>query len=140
MLELIFLAGSILGIAAMVFINSRLSIWTPARLEDLDDARQRLDTDAVGFDAGQGVMDREGRGALVEHADNSQIGLLTARGDTIVIRYLTPGSVRAAKLDGEGGMRISLEDFTFAPVRLDLEDTDTARFWADKLNAMQAGS
>lgn len=140
MLELIFLAGSILGIAAMVFINSRLSIWKPARIEDLDDASARLDTDAVGFEAGQGVVDRDGKGALVEHADHSQIGLLTARGDTIVIRYLTPGSVRAAKLDGEGGMRIALDDFTFAPVTLNLEDTQTARFWADKLNAMQAGS
>lgn len=138
MIELIFLVGSLIGIGAMVFVNTRLPIWSPARLTDLDDARQRLDVDAVGFRPGLAVLDRDGKGALVEEEQGDRIGMLTARGAEIVIRYLDPGSVKAAKLDGEGGMRISLDDFTFAPVELSLDDNEQARFWADKLNALQA--
>lgn len=138
MLELLFLAGSALGIAAMVFVNTKLSIWKPARLHDLEDAKRRLDVDAVGFRAGNGVLSADRTGALVEDASSPRIGLLTSKGDNMVIRYLTPGTVKATRLDGAGSMRIALADFTFAPVTLTFDDNSEARFWADKLNALQA--
>lgn len=137
MIDLIFFVGSILGVSAMVYLNHRLKVWTPARIESLDEARQRLDVDSVGFHAGPGVVAPDGQAALVEDAGADRIGLLAARGDNVVIRYLDAGSVRAAKMVDDG-LNIVLRDFTFAPVRMRFDDSAEARVWADKLNSMQA--
>jgi hypothetical protein len=131
------LIGSLIGIAVMVAANAWLGLNEPARLSRLDDASARLDTDAVGVDAGEGILAEDGSAALVEAADHSVIGLLVARGDGLVIRYLKPGLVRAARI-GEGGqLTIKLADFTFPPVTVPLGQSAHIRLWADKLNAMQ---
>lgn len=132
------LLGSIVGISAMVAANHYLGLHTPAVIASLDDAKRKLDIDAVGFRAGTGVLAEDGRSALVEEAGAARIGLLSTQGDTVVIRYLDPGSVRAARMEEGGAITLSLNDFTFAPIRLGLGDAGEARMWADKLNALQA--
>ncbi|WP_300556857.1 hypothetical protein [Maricaulis sp.] len=132
------LLGSIVGISAMVAANHYLGLHTPAVIASLDDAKRKLDIDAVGFQPGRGVLAEDGRSALVEEAGASRIGLLSTQGDTVVIRYLDPGSVRAARMEEGGAITLSLNDFTFAPIRLGLGDAGEARMWADKLNALQA--
>lgn len=138
MVLILVLLGSVLGISAMVAANYYLGLHTPAVIASLDDARRKLDIDAVGFNPGPGVLAEDGRSALVEEAGGQRIGLLSTQGDTVVIRYLDPGAVRAARMEEGGSITLSLNDFTFAPVRLGLGDAGEARMWADKLNALQA--
>ena len=131
------LLGSVIGISVMIGLNVWLGLNQPARLRNVAEAIAHLDTDAVGFEAGEAVMAEDGSAALVESADGAAIGLLAARGDTFVIRYLTPGLVRATRI-GEGGhLTIKLTDFTFAPVDFRFGASPQIRHWADKLNALQ---
>lgn len=131
--------GSIAGIGLMVLLNQRLGLNTPAQIASLEDAIRHLDTDQVGFTPGDAVLlADDGRSAVVEEAGTGRLGLLAARGDGVVIRYLGPGSVKSAKM-GEGrDIMLRLDDFTFAPLTIQLEDTHEARHWADRLNALQA--
>ncbi len=131
------LLGSVLGISAMVGLNLWLGLSRPARLANIDDAIARLDADAIGFDAGEAVLAEDGSAALVESADGAAIGLVAARGDTFVIRYLTPGLVRATRIGEGGNLTIKLTDFTFAPVDFRFGASPQIRHWADKLNALQ---
>lgn len=133
------LLGSLAGIGLMVLLNQRLGLNTPALLRSIEEAKTRLDEDQVGFRAGRAaVLAEDGRAALVEEESTGRLGLLAARGDGIVIRYLGPGSVKAARM-GEGrDIVLRLNDFTFEPLRIQLADTGTARQWADRLNTLQA--
>ncbi|MFS2317816.1 hypothetical protein RMQ97_07750 [Maricaulis sp. D1M11] len=139
MVFLLILAGSVAGIAAMVVANIYLKPFRPAEIVSLDDAAHRLDIDAVGFQPGEGILAVDGRSALVEERNGERLGLLVARGSDVVIRYLVPGMVRSARLDGQGGVRLSLKDFTFAPVDIPMGQTRLARQWADRLNDLQEG-
>lgn len=139
MLILWIFIGSLLGIAGMVYLNYRLGLHTPAILLSLDDALARLDADQVGFRAGDTALLADDRkSALVEEAGTGRFGLLAARGDTMVIRYLEPGSVRSARMDDGRDIELRLNDFTFTPLRIEIADTQQARQWADRLNALQA--
>jgi len=135
---LIVLIGSILGISAMVLVNVWLGLSEPARLRDLDDAVARLDTDSVGYEAGEGgLVTPDGLSALVPARDGTQIGLLVARGSDFVIRYLGPGSVRSAEAGEDGSLMLRLNDFAFAPARLNFGSADVARSWAGRLNGLK---
>lgn len=133
------LLGSVAGIGLMILLNHRLGLNTPAEIASMDDALRRLDIDQVGFEAGDArLLADDRRSALIEEKGSGRVGLLAARGDGVVIRYLEPGSVKSAKM-GEGrDIMLRLDDFTFAPLTIQLEDTHTARRWADRLNALQA--
>lgn len=131
------IVGSVIGISAMVALNIILRLGEPARLTGLDEAIERLDIDMIGFRAGEGVVASDGSAALVEEAGGQKIGLLAARGDEFVIRYIEPGLVRAARLGEDAKLTIRLKDFTFRPVTIDFADASEARSWADRLNAMQ---
>ena len=112
MLELLIFLGSLLGIAAMVLVNRQLGLFEAAKISSLDDATRRLDTDQIGFMAGPGILADDNRTALVEEKGSGRIGLLVVAGSDVVIRYLDPGSVRAAKM-GEGrDIHLELNDFT----------------------------
>ena len=135
---LIVLIGSILGIAAMVMVNVWLGLSEPARLRDLDDAVVRLDTDSVGYEAGEGgLVTPDGLSALVPARDGTHIGLLVARGSDFVIRYLGPGSVRSAEAGEDGVLTLRLNDFTFTPARLNFGSQEPASAWAERLNALK---
>lgn len=132
------LIGSVGGITAMVALNAWLGLYEPARLSDLGDAVARLDTDCVGYEAGEGgEVAPDGRSALIPSRDGSVIGLLVARGSDFVIRYLGAGSVRSAQADADGGLLLRLNDFAFAPARLNFGSSEEARAWADRLNALK---
>jgi hypothetical protein len=131
------LVGSVLGISAMVALNAWLGLSQPARLSGLDDAVQRLEADAAGFDAAEGTVAPDGRSALVMSAAGDIIAMLVARGSDFVIRYLDKGSVGAVEDAGDGTLTVRLNDFAFAPARLNLDTPQAARYWADKLDALQ---
>ncbi|WP_417491771.1 hypothetical protein [Maricaulis sp.] len=129
--------GSFAGISAMVALNVLLRLGKPARIASLDEAIEQLDTDAIGFRAGNGVLADDGSAALVEESGGRRIGLLKSKGDKFVIRYIEPGLVRAARLADDARLTVRLNDFTFPPFTMAFADAGEARFWADKLNAMQ---
>lgn len=130
--------GSVVGIALMVLLNQRLGLNTPAQIHSVEEAVKRLDADQVGFvPGGASVLADDHRSAIIEEAGTGRLGLLAARGDGVVIRYIEPGSVRAAKMSEGRDILLELNDFTFAPVQLSISDTSTARLWADRLNSLQ---
>lgn len=130
--------GSVVGIALMVLLNQRLGLNTPAQIYSVEEAVKRLDADQVGFvPGGASVLADDHRSAIIEEADTGRLGLLAARGDGVVIRYIEPGSVRAAKMSEGRDILLELNDFTFSPVQLSISDTSTARLWADRLNSLQ---
>lgn len=131
------LAGSVLGITAMVVFNAWLRISPTAKLESLEDATRRLDVDSVGFEAGEGVLTADGQAALVQERSGACLALLVARGSDVVIRYLTPGTVRDVVAVGEDTLRLRLNDFVFAPARLQFDSAATASHWADALKSLQ---
>lgn len=138
MLLLVVLIGSVVGIGLMVLLNQRLGLHKPAQILTIEDAVAQLDTDQVGFTPGDAaVLADDRRSALIEEANTGRIGLLAARGDDVVIRYLDQGSVRSARM-GEGrDVTLRLRDFTFAPLTIQINNTRDARHWADRLNALQ---
>ena len=136
-LELVVI-GSLVGIALMVALNVWLGLSEPARIFDAADAARRLDVDAVGFSSGEGVVSETGRAALVEEAGGDRIGLLLARGDRIIIRYLAKGGVRDTRMDEEGALTLFLKDFTLPKAVFEFADREIARRWADRLNALLA--
>ncbi|WP_203292468.1 hypothetical protein [Maricaulis parjimensis] len=136
MLILWVLLGSVVGISAMVAVNAWLGLYTPAKLDSLDDAIARLDTDSVGFEAGEGEMAPDGRSALVSDATQPRLAMLVARGSDFVIRYLEPGIVKSVATEGSE-IALKLNDFTFAPARLAFETPEQARKWAGRLETLQ---
>jgi hypothetical protein len=138
MQDLIFLVVSVVGIASMVVLCAYLKVWTPVRIENLTDAASFLDEDALGFKAGPGVLSPEGDAALLQEMGTERIALLLTRRDRYVARYLLPGTVTSARMDEDGGLKISLTDFTFNSITMKFDDNSSARLWADKLNALQA--
>jgi len=133
----LFLLGSILGVAAMVAMNAGLKISKTSQIDTLEQAGDLLDIDSIGFETGPGVLSKDNKSALVEESGSERIALLSARGDGVVIRYLVPGLVKTARMDGSE-LDIKLNDFTYSPVTMSFADNETARLWADKLNKLQA--
>ncbi|RKR02730.1 hypothetical protein [Maricaulis maris] len=132
------IVGSVVGVSVMVFFNARLGISTQAKLSGLDEAIMRLDTDRVGFEAGEGVLAADGEGALVAERSGACLGLVVARGSDFVIRYLGPGRVRDVAIDNEHVLHLRLNDFVFAPARLRFDSAEVAADWAERLTALQA--
>ncbi len=132
------LIGSVLGIAAMVWVNARMGLFEPARLTGLEDAIARLDTDCVGFEPGQGgLVAPDGSHALVPGREGVMTGLIVARGSDFVIRYLTRGSVRSVEAAGADELILTLNDFAFAPARLKFDNSREAGHWAERLGALK---
>lgn len=128
---------SVVGVSAMVGACHFFKLSRPSSITSLDEARRLIDQDAVGFDSGEAVLSNDGSSALIEQASGESIGLLAALGDGIVIRYLTPGTVKATRMGDNADLTVQLRDFTFRPVSIKFDDNTTARSWADKLNKMQ---
>lgn len=128
---------SIFGVSAMVLTCHFFKLSRPSSISDLDEAKRLLDQDSVGFQSGASVLSRDRAVALIEQVSGDSIGLLAAMGDGVVIRYLTPGSVKATRMGENSDLTIQLRDFTFRPVSIKFDDNSAARTWADKLNRMQ---
>jgi len=134
---LILLLGSIVGVSVMILFNAWLKISPRARLVSLDEAITRLDTDCVGFEAGEGVLAADGEAALVVSRTGKCLGLLVAKGSDFVIRYLTPGTVRDVVCESDDRLRLRLNDFVFEPAHIRFDNAETASRWADRLTALQ---
>lgn len=124
---LIYLAGSLLGVTAIVALAAWLFGW---RDKPLDAARaaELLARDVPGFLAGRTSCDA--RAALIENARDGAVWLALLRGDGLVTRKLSKGI--AVTRDGKG-LDIDPRDFTFRRTRLELAD---AEYWETRLKGL----
>jgi len=128
-MSLVYLAGSLLGVAAIVGLAAFLFGWRD-RAMDAQDAADLLAREVPGFLAGR--TGHDARAALIENVRDGQVYLALVRGDGLVTRKL-PKDLRVAR-DG-ARLTLDLRDFTLGPARLDLAD---AEYWEARLTGLAA--
>jgi hypothetical protein len=122
---LLYLLGSVAGIALMVGVNVALFGRRTGAL-DLAALQARLALDNPGFRSGEAVV--AGRTALVENAADGALYLARASGDTFVTRKLSRGSVKRITRSG-ASLDLRFADFTFPRARLAFANEDDAGAW-----------
>jgi hypothetical protein len=124
---LIVLAASALAVGGLIVLNRFIGGWQDVEFTDPALPAQRMEEDVTGFEAGEAVLARDRKAALVMEKDEARLGLVIARGDRCVTRAIRPGEI--ARLDADGArFHIHFNDFTLPRVTLDLEDSD-AQGW-----------
>ncbi|MBV9989957.1 MAG: hypothetical protein JOZ72_01575 [Alphaproteobacteria bacterium] len=124
---LLYLAGSLIGVAAIVALAGWLFGWRDAAL-DAERVAQALAREVPGFRAGRASPDT--RAVLIEDARDGAVYLAVARGDGLVTRKLARGLGVAR--DG-GTLTIRLRDFTLRRAHLQLADAD---YWEARLKGL----
>lgn len=133
MTTLLITLGSLAAILALFGINIWLTGLKPRLLESVNAAAERLESDIVGFEAGEGVVSADGCAALVEDRSSGRIGLAVVRGADAVTRVLSAPEIRAVDVDGSGNLSLRLSDFTLGRVSLMLSGEEEARDWARRI-------
>ena len=126
---LLYLAGSLLGVAAIVALAAWLFGWRDAGL-DAERVAEALARDVPGFLAGRTSHDT--RAALVENARDGSVYLAVTQGDGLVTRRLSKNA--AVSRDGTS-LRIDPRDFACRRARLDVADAD---YWETRLKGLEA--
>jgi hypothetical protein len=124
---LLYLLGSVVGIALMVGLNVALFGRRTGAL-DLAALEQRLALDHPGFRAGDCVL--AGDAALLENKADGAVWLVRAGGDKFVARKL--GRFKRLVRDG-ARLEMRFADFTFPRARLAFADEAQARDWETRL-------
>lgn len=128
---IVYLAGSLAGIALLVGLNLLLFGRVRPSLGDAQSIAARLAREVPRFRAGAVALSEDGRCALVEDAVHHALYLVEAQGADAVTRKLTPSLVHAVRHSGRE-IAITLADYTLPEARLRLAD-DVAAQWARKL-------
>ncbi len=129
---LLYLAGSIAGVALMVGLSTLLFGAKPARIAGRDAAVAHLAREVAGFRAGEAVVDSTGRAALVENQRDGTVHLVVVRGDGLVTRKLRGDSLRGCSRNG-ATLSLRLSDFTLPRATLALDAVDVAQAWQARL-------
>ena len=131
-MSLIYLAGSLVGIALLVGFNFLLFGRAHPEVGSAETIATRLAREIPGFRAGRAIIGADGRAAVIENAANRSLYLVEAMGDGIVTRQLTRGLLANV---GRLGERLSLElrDFTFPRATLLAPSESLAREWEARL-------
>jgi hypothetical protein len=133
-MNLLYLLGSVLGIALLVGLNVALFGRHAGGL-DLAALADRLALDHPGFRAGAGALSADARAALIENRGDGVLYLACAGGDKFVTRRLARGSLRALRRDG-ARLDIRFADFTFPHTSVAFGDETDARDWEARLTRM----
>jgi hypothetical protein len=131
-MNLVYLVGSLIGVALIVGLNVALFGRAKPVLGNLQDLGARIAADIPGFRAGRGVVGNDGATALIEDEKGATIFLIRAFGNRIVTRKLSRGVLRQVVTDGSA-LSLQLKDFTFPKARIVLNDHDAARAWEARL-------
>jgi hypothetical protein len=127
---LLYLAGSVVGIALLVGLNVAL-FGRKTRALDLVALEERLALDHPGFRAGPSVL--AGDAALIEDGRDGAVYLVRAGGDKFVARRL--GGIKRLARDG-AVLDLRFADFTFPRARLAFADESDAGAWEARLKAL----
>jgi hypothetical protein len=125
--QILYLAFSILGVAAMVGLCAFLFGRDVAKL-DTRSAAARLAHDVPGFRLGHSALSADCRSAMLENASDGVIWLVIARGDGFVTRKLSRRDVKAASREG-AALNLRFFDFTFPAAVIAFHDEAVARDW-----------
>ena len=136
-MNLLYLAGSLIGVAMIVGLNLVLFGRAKPALGNVQDVGARIAADIPGFRAGSGIVGNDGAMALVTDNTDSTIFLIKALGDRLVTRKLSRGVVRSVSADGST-LSLRLKDFTLPKARLVLDNETLARDWEARLKVMMA--
>ena len=131
-MSLIYLAGSLAGIALLVGFNFLLFGRVRVELGSAETIAACLAKDIPGFRAGRAIVAADGHAAVIENAANRSLYLVEAMGDGVVTRRLTRDLLANV---GRLGDRLSLEfrDFTFPRATLLAPSESLAREWEARL-------
>jgi hypothetical protein len=133
-MPLLYLTGSLAGIAVLVGLNHLLFGRARPHVGGRDAIASRLAREIPGFRAGRCLIGADGRAALIENAANRSIVLVEALGDGVISRKLTHDLVANI---GRLGAQLSLElaDFTFPRATILAGNEVQAREWEMRLKA-----
>ncbi len=127
--------------AGLVGLNAVIGGWTPARIESLEEAAERLAEDVIGFHASEGVVAADGRAALVLDRDQPRLGIVVARRDRLVCRALPAGGLRSVEADARDSLSLDLrlDDDTLSRVGVRFADAPQAETWRRRLERFTGG-
>ncbi len=126
-MQLLYLAASFLGVAALVGFCALLFGRDTARI-DARAAEDALRADVPGFRAGAMALSADAQAALVEDAQDGATYLVVARGRGLVTRKLSRDVIRKTKRDG-AALDLRLSDFTFPKARVVFAQEEAALEW-----------
>jgi hypothetical protein len=131
-MPVLYLAGSLAGIALLVGINLLLFGRVRPDVGSAAAIAERLAREVPGFRPGRTIVGADGRAALIENAQTRSLFLIEAMGDGVVTRQLGQGLIANV---GRLGARLSLElrDFTFPRAVLVAPSESVAREWETRL-------
>jgi hypothetical protein len=131
-MPVLYLAGSLAGIALLVGFNLLLFGRVRPDVGSADTIAKRLAREIPGFRPGRAIVGADGRAALIENAQTRALFLVEAIGDGVVTRQVTRGLLANV---GRLGERLSLElrDFTFPRAVLVAPSETIAREWEARL-------
>jgi len=136
-MNLLYLAGSLIGVAMIVGLNLLLFGRAKPALGSIQSLGVRIAADIPGFRAGSGVVGNDGATALVTDDADSTVFLVKAFGDRLVMRKLSRGVVRGVSANGLM-LSLRLKDFTLPKARIALESEAAARDWEARLKRLAA--
>jgi hypothetical protein len=132
-MSLVYLIGSLAGIALLVALNHVLLGRAALRFESVEAVAARLARELPGFRPGMCDLDARGRAALMENAANGAAWLVAAHGDGAVLRKLTPSLLERIDRDG-AKLFFRLRDFTLPSACVALARDADAERWLLRLS------
>ena len=136
-MNLLYLAGSLIGVAMIVGLNLLLFGRTKPALGNVQGIGTRIAADMPGFRAGSGIVGDDGATALVTDSTDGTIFLVKGFGDRLVTRKLSRGVVRGVSASGSM-LSLRLKDFTLPKARIVLDSEAVAQDWEARLKALAA--
>ncbi|HEY5337658.1 MAG TPA: hypothetical protein VIJ85_05615 [Rhizomicrobium sp.] len=134
--QLLYLIGSLAGVAAMVGLCVLL-FGRGSACVDAASAAACLRGDIPGFRAGAFVAATDNKTGLMEDACDGALYLVTARGSGLVSRRLSRAFVRQALRDG-AALNLRLADFTFPSARIAFAEEKSALDWERRFARLAA--
>ncbi len=136
-MNLLYLAGSLIGVAMIVGLNLVLFGRAKPALGNLQKFGALIAADMPGFRAGSGIVGDDGATALVTDSTDGTIFLIKALGDRLVTRRLSRGVLRGVSANGST-LSLRLKDFTLPKARIVLDSEAAAQDWEARLKTLAA--
>jgi hypothetical protein len=134
--QLLYLLGSLAGVAAMVGLCALL-FGRAVAIVDARSAEESLRADVPGFRMGTFTPSSDQHAALVEDARDGSAYLVIARGRGLVTRKLSRDLVNKALREGPS-LDLRLADFTFPKARITFAEEMSAQGWEARFTRMSA--
>lgn len=131
MTQLLYLLGSLAGVAALVGLCVLLFGRAVAKIDAVS-AEDALRADVPGFRLGAFAASDDGSSALALDARDDAAYLIVARGHGLAIRKLSRQLLRRAARDG-AILNLRLSDFTFPKARIVFAEQAAALEWENRL-------